>query len=855
MSAKLLLLTAVFSLALPAQVRYSIASLAPAGSISSAAYGLAGDGSVVGTAELSCYCGTHAFRYKAGAITDLGTLGGADSTALAINTTGQIAGHSRLVNDTAVHAFSFSGSAITDLGTLGGGDSFARAINDSGQVAGYSDTFGARHAFLYSSGVYSDIGTLGGTFAQANAINSSGQIAGASSLAGDMVVHAYLRTAGTNTDLGTLGGSTSAAAALNDNGQVAGYSNTSGDASVHAFLYAGGNMRDLGAAGGDFSMARAINARGDVVGMTSSGAFLYSNGVMVDLNQAIDSASGWKLEDATAINNAGQIAGYGTLNGQTAAFLLDPLSQPPAAQGPLSSVAPSEILTASAGAVNFEKYEYPDFDVYTDDPTPAQKQFMGDHFYRMSVFSPYFDSRLSWFPRATVYIISYGIANADPLVQQHPEWILHDASGNLLYIPFNCSGGTCPHYAADIANPAFRAWWIANAQTELAHGYQGIWLDDVNLDFLVSDGNSNPVSPIDDNTGQAMTQDGWRTYMDTYLEEIRYSFPGAVMEHNSIWYSDTGGVRDANPFIQRQIAAADVIHMERGIGSDPGLQGGTGLWGVSTVMGYIDRVHAKNKPVTLQDFFLDTAGQEYSAAAYFLVSAGRDTTGDRTTTPDNLWPGYTVDLGLPSGPRTYDAGLFERRFDKGMVLLNDPNAATITVTLDGVYTRPDGSSNTSVTLAGKTGAVLTKVGPVTGGRWLSDLSWLSATNGYLQIQHDVSTNGNILTLNGNRYLKGLGAHADSEIHYDLGGACTSFAATVGIDDEVPAGTGSGDFKVVADGVTKFASGHMTGGSPAQTVNVDLTGVEDLALIVTDDGFGIGNSHSDWAGAFLRCTSF
>jgi probable HAF family extracellular repeat protein len=783
----------MFCLGAPAQVRYSVASVGPTGSISSTIFALGADGSAVGTAELPCYCGTHAFLYKSGVITDLATLGGADSTAVAINGSGQIVGHSRIVNDTSVHGFLSSGTTPTDLGTLGGGDSFARGINNNGQVVGYSDTFGARHGFLYSAGAMSDIGTLGGTFSQANAINSAGQIAGVASLAGDIVVHAFVGNTGALTDLGTLGGSASGAVAVNDNGQVVGYSNTSGDTAVHAFLYANGHMSDLGAFGGDFSMARGINANGDVVGMTSTGAFLYTNGAMVDLNKAIDPASGWELKDATAINAAGQIAGYGTLNGQTAAFLLDPLTQPPAAGSAVTGTAPLETLTSAAGAVNFEKYEYPDFDVYTDNPTLSQKQFMGDHFYRMSVFSPYFDQRLSWFPRATAYIISYGIANADPLVQQHPEWILHDAAGNLLYIPFNCGGGTCPHYAANIANPAFRAWWISNAQTVLAHGYQGIWLDDVNLDFLVSDGNSNSVPPIDDKTGQPMTQDAWRTYMDSYLEQIRYSFPGTVMEHNSIWYADTDGVRDANPFIQRQIAAADVIHMERGIGSDPGLQGGTGLWGVSTVMGYIDRVHAKNKPVTLQDFFLDAPGQEYSAAAYLLISAGRDTTGDRTSTPDNWWPGYNVNLGLPAGPRTYNTGLFQRRFEKGMVLLNDPGAPTTVVSLDGIYTRPDGSMISSVTLAGKQGALLTKAGPVTGGRWLSDLNWLSATNGYLQIQHDVSTNGNILTLNGNRYLKGLGAHANSEIHYDLGGACTSLAVTVGIDDEVPAGTGSGDF--------------------------------------------------------------
>ena len=127
--------------------------------------------------------------------------------------------------------------------------------------------------------------------------------------------------------------------------------------------------------------------------------------------------------------------------------------------------------------------------------------------------------------------------------------------------------------------------------------------------------------------------------------------------------------------------------------------------------------------------------------------------------------------------------------------------------------------------------------------------------GHLNVQRDVSTSGNLLSLNGNRYLKGIGAHTNSTIHYDLGGACSALGATVGVDDEIPAGTGSADFQVWADGRQIFGSGHMTGGSPPQPVNVDLTGVQDLALMVVDDGYAIGNSHADWAGAFLRCSTF
>jgi NPCBM/NEW2 domain/Hypothetical glycosyl hydrolase family 15 len=408
--------------------------------------------------------------------------------------------------------------------------------------------------------------------------------------------------------------------------------------------------------------------------------------------------------------------------------------------------------------------------------------------------------------------------------------------------------------ATHLANPAFRAWWIANAQTVLAHGYGGLWVDDVNLDFDVSDGNANLVAPIDFNTRQTMTQDAWRTYMASYLEQIRYSFPATPIEHNSVWFSDTQGVRDANPYIDRQIAAADVVHLERGIGSDAGLRGGTYLWSVHEFLDYIDRVHAKGDAVTLQQFLIDRPTQEYSLAGYFLISAGRDTTGDSNTNPDNWWTGYDVNMGAPSGPRTWDNELFRRNFAKGMVLLNDPGGVSTTVYLDGTYSRLDGSSVVSVTLGALQGAVLLKTGPTPGAVWVSDLTWSSATNGFGPVQIDKSTNGNMLSLNGNRYLKGLGVHSDSAIAYSLGGACTSFTATVGLDDEVPAGYDPAVFQVWADGMKLFDSGPMSVGSSAQNVAVNVTGAAMLTLVVTDAGLGTNYTNSDWAGALLTCSS-
>ncbi|WP_299453488.1 PEP-CTERM sorting domain-containing protein, partial [uncultured Pigmentiphaga sp.] len=53
-------------------------------------------------------------------------------------------------------------------------------------------------------------------------------------------------------------------------------------------------------------------------------AFLWDGSSMLDLNDLIPSGSGWILISAQGINDAGQITGYGILNGQSHAFLLTP---------------------------------------------------------------------------------------------------------------------------------------------------------------------------------------------------------------------------------------------------------------------------------------------------------------------------------------------------------------------------------------------------------------------------------------------------------------------------------------------------------------------------------------------------
>ena len=51
-------------------------------------------------------------------------------------------------------------------------------------------------------------------------------------------------------------------------------------------------------------------------------AFAWGRGAIQDLNNLIPAGSGWVLNEATGVNDAGMIIGYGTLGGQTRAFRL-----------------------------------------------------------------------------------------------------------------------------------------------------------------------------------------------------------------------------------------------------------------------------------------------------------------------------------------------------------------------------------------------------------------------------------------------------------------------------------------------------------------------------------------------------
>ena len=139
--------------------------------------------------------------------------------------------------------------------------------------------------------------------------------------------------------------------------------------------------------------------------------------------------------------------------------------------------------------------------------------------------------------------------------------------------------------------------------------------------------------------------------------------------------------------------------------------------------------------------------------------------------------------------------------------------------------------------------------------YLSDLIWTSATNGWGPVEKDRSngeqgaTDGQTITLNGVTYTKGLGVHATSDVRFSLNGAYQTFAADMGVDDEVGS-NGSVVFQVYADGTLLYDSGLLLGSSATKQVSVAVTGKNELRLVVTTGGDNDWYDHADWANARL-----
>lgn len=307
---------------------YEVIDLGTLGGERAVPAGLNNRGEVVGssmTAESEYQWETHAFLWKGGVMTDLGTSLVGWSRAQTINDDGFIGG--ALTDDNQYNSLVVWQNGAPSTFRTGWDDNQASvvAVDVNGRVlvniAGHENGTAA----LYRNGELIPLGGFGaGGFATASDINSHGQIVGYSALKSTgpqrLAWHAFLYHDGVMTDLGDLYpcpdpvpsgddvdcGHT-AALSINETGNVVGAARPPGGV-LRAVIWENGSRtpKDLGFGAGA-SRAVAINSRGEIAGDTDvpgEGYFRTADGTVVTLGSL-----GGGGTQVVAMNEAGVIIG------------------------------------------------------------------------------------------------------------------------------------------------------------------------------------------------------------------------------------------------------------------------------------------------------------------------------------------------------------------------------------------------------------------------------------------------------------------------------------------------------------------------------------------------------------------
>ncbi len=294
------------------------------------AYAINNSGDVVGRVCLpeqvcnsTVLANWRAFLYHNGMLNMIDSV---PSVATGINDSGQVVGYDidpRRWIPAAV--FLYSGGVLTSLPLpAAGGDGgdpafFPILINSSGDIAAtvfarYCAGGGGRGpaTLIYHNGTVTCLPLVG--FTVAFGFNDSGVVVGIKS-----EDEPFIYSDGVMRGIGRI--SDGSARAVNNSGQVVGVDFAG--PGFGAFLYSNGIVTDLNALGGfTNSRAFAINSTGAVVGSADRfGAFLYADGVFTNLNTLLVNDIGTTLYSANGINDSGQIIAAGA-NGH--AYLLTP---------------------------------------------------------------------------------------------------------------------------------------------------------------------------------------------------------------------------------------------------------------------------------------------------------------------------------------------------------------------------------------------------------------------------------------------------------------------------------------------------------------------------------------------------
>lgn len=294
------------------------------------------------------------------------------------------------------------------------------------------------------------------------------------------------------------------------------------------------------------------------------------------------------------------------------------------------------------------------------------------------------------------------------VLANHPGWLARDAEGNMLTNSFG-------NALLDVSNPAVVAYQASWAAGQAKLGWDGIYLDAVGV-FGIEGFSGKPIDPA---TGLPFTYDSWvgatrglaaavdaavaQPVVTNGYRNGRYfagltdfgtTFGGTQMLLGAAQGGEfewcfrraldaPGAFPDATTFAL-QLAAIDQAQAD-------------GQWALCRVKLWTPATSAQRlrwHDFALAGFLL--AAQDH---AYFHFYGSRD------SSPLEDWGEGTLAIGAPLEQRRLVSGVYLRRYQNAIVVAN-PTAAPVTVSLGASYRLPSGVTGTSLTAGADRGYVL-----------------------------------------------------------------------------------------------------------------------------------------------------
>jgi hypothetical protein len=304
------------------------------------------------------------------------------------------------------------------------------------------------------------------------------------------------------------------------------------------------------------------------------------------------------------------------------------------------------------------------------------------------------------------YGVSYCWAN-----RFHPDWFLTDSAGNRLHtVDYSFL------MPMDVGNSGFADAWASGTYANLAaDGFDGVWMDDVNID--PGHGLNGRIAKYTDQQYGAATTQFAATVGDYLRGRGMIAIANIGMEP---WVSYQ---RADALMIGQHLTAVNREHWARygdicgPFGERFNTSATNGTPPLSTMIDYGTQLQNQGTGITGVDYgnTATTSDDEqtmtYGRALFLLTwngAAGSAYFYRRCGVNDTAFPQWTAELGLPTGPLVQDAdGVLSRTYTDGQVVLNPNRASAARVSVaDGLHATSGASAEGGIYVAPETAVIL-----------------------------------------------------------------------------------------------------------------------------------------------------